>query len=358
MSIKIGLDRIIIRNIFLIGVDIKTLKENLEVEDKKFGRLSLSEGNKGYKTTDLVTGQEIYIQELFINIENVVGRYILEFNFGFRYGDFQISIGFNAPRLEHETNEKNLNDINIIEDIPNRLESLLADKGIYIDIEEAKIADMEINANIYNNKFAYTFDLLVAILNNDGKKAFMVKLNELESIKVKLSDRVMKAYDKAKEMLDNGEIPSSLDLGRIEVNTKHIANLERILGKERKLTDLAKNFDKIEKFYLNTIEKNIKVPLEKYIIETEEKLFQELENGAKPSDVFEKYTDIATKNNLILDIELFKNAVKRHYKVNKKGSPTSVIKAQLNRKKRQGINIDRLEGNIKRLKDFFKEIGL
>lgn len=357
---QIGLDRIVIRNIFLVGVDLETLRDNVETKDKKFGRLSLAEGNKGYKTIDLKTEKEVHINELFLNVENIeTGKYILEFDFGYRYGDFQISIGFNAPRLQYPTNEKNVNDISVIEDIPSQLEKILADRGIFVDIEEAKVADMEININVYNMDFIKTFEILNECWKADNQKVFIVESKYgKESLKLKLSDRVIKVYDKVRQMIESGEIPTSNDITRIEINVKHNARMKELLGEERKLVDLARNFDKIERFLLNTIEKNIKRPFEKYIQETEERLFQELQQGNTPRGVFEKYTDIATKENLILDVDMFKNAVKRHYKEAKKGSPTSVIKGQLKRKKKEGIEIERLEGNIEKVRQVLEELGL
>jgi len=99
----------------------------------------------------------------------------------------------------------------------------------------------------------------------------------------------------------------------------------------------------------------MKRPYENYKKGLTEYMVNELNDGKKP---FELLFDLCYGMKLV-DVDLFSQAVKIHYKQRGKKSPTSVIKGQM--KKLENRNNEmyiKLQGNCDKMERFFDEINI
>ena len=342
---KIGLDRI----------SLVINSENIVVDTKKVVGLQKGEGTMVY---DLATNKKIEIAVLNRKIRGAgIGEVdtdaIVVRNNNFDKNKFDIVV--NGAKLLYGTNERNIEGL-ALERLAEEVACKLASEGIYIDMSKATIGSVEINYNIDDKKLYDVFELIAKANMYEGFKAYKVEVKDgIQTVKIKKDKYELKIYRKTEQLKETGKLVDSGNLVRFEVSTNVNSEKAKFLGDNMTLESLVENWDKAMAWYLRCIDLTINKPIDKYITEVEGLIIASMRSGKKPSEVA---TGLLLNNNL-LDFEIFSNAVKKHYKQNKKGSPSSVLKGI--RKKLEKANSERFKsmtGNLEKLEEFYKEIGL
>lgn len=345
---NIGLDRIKLCNLFIKSVDIELIQA-------RGGTVVI--GETGLKTINKNTGEVIFMEDLTINIEGLGlsdNSYIAEIQINKKNAikDWQVVAGVNIPKLYYTNNGINICDENELEGIPILLEKEFLKYGIEIEgIQNATVSSIEINYNIHDIQFYKTMKLINEAWKQAGHKVFVVDTkNGLESLKLKLPTREIKIYNKTQQLKDIGHIvPKDQDITRIEISTSHITTVKSVLDGNA-LIELIDNFEKLQKFYKDTIKKNIKKPFMDYCKSMENEMLEHLMSGVAPKDIINKIG-----LGKVVDLDIYANAIKKYYKKKyPKSSPSNVIKNNINKIS----NKEEFMGNIEKMKVFFEDIGV
>lgn len=342
----IGLDRLKLNNIMAKSVNINKILA--------FGDITVNTKGAGYKTVDINTGEIIYVEDLKLNIagaglsENCEAMQI-QINKNGALREWKISIGVNVVKLLYGSNEKNLSEESEIEAIPKLIEKTCKMHGLEIDLTTATLSSFEVNVNIIGNQFYNTMKILNEAWKNEGNKVFLTDTKEgVESMKLKLPTREIKIYKKDIQLQDMGHVCTTKDITRIEVSTSHTKTIKQTFFTNNFL-DILENMELIRRFYKNSIRNNIKKPFEAYCKNSINEMFDLLESGVKPSDML-----MQVGINRVIDLDLYKQAIVKHYKASNKKNPYTMINNNI----KKISNAQQYMGNIKKLENFFEYIGL
>lgn len=342
----IGLDRITLNNIKLKSI-------NIQLIELLGGKVIVSKRNVGYRTIDQDSGEVIYLSEFKMNIEGFGWcdksyAIQLQLNKDNGYEEWTVSAGINVPKLYYANNLNNIHKQDQIQGIPWVLEGYMKERGIEVDLTNATVTSLEVNYNIKDKEFYKTMTVINEAWKHSGQKVFVADTKDgIESLKLKLPTREIKVYNKVKQLQDVGyKTLGENDVTRIEVSSNHITTIKSVLG-GNKLTDLIGNYPRLVMFYKNTINNSIYKPFEKYCDDNVKMMCDLLQEGIKPSRVL----DIVGMNKIV-DLDLYKQAIVKHYKDNRKTNPYNVVKNNINRVN----NKENYIGNIQKMEEFMKEI--
>lgn len=349
-NLEIGLDRLRLANVEVVGVDF----EKFKVMNGEFTK------GKGIGVVDMKTSETIQVNDFYVNVEGFgtdKDNYALQLQLYKLKGkdDYTFTLGVNAPKLYSVTNVKNVCVETEVKNIPNLIQKHLEKVGVYVDLVQATVSYFEVNYNIYGEKFDNTFRLINECWKMDNNKVFGVDTKKgYESLKLKLPTREIKAYNKGKHLKDTKQCVNVDDVARIEVSTSHKTTIRRLFGDDRLIT-ICNNIDKMQYFYQRAIKYSVKVPYISYKDNLLEYMVKELESGVKP---FELQYRLAVTNRLV-DVELFAKAIKIYYKKVGKKSPNNVIKSNVNRLQKVDMELyNRLQNNCNKIEKFLDDIGL
>jgi hypothetical protein len=172
---------------------------------------------------------------------------------------------------------------------------------------------------------------------------------------VKNSYLKIKVYNKSKQLYDTGQLQEDENLVRIEVSTGKDKTIKYITGGKPCMDGVIENWDRLEKWFKDTLIKHIKKPCDEYNKAVENTMVEKLKQGHKTYDIL---TLQAVQGNLV-DMEIFNRAIKRYYKETGRKSPYTSIKNTKNRfEKCDNELYDKLIGNIDALENLWESIGL
>lgn len=346
MQQKIGIDKIRIANVAIVGIDFEKFTGYYEL-------------GKGREVMDLRTGEVNEICKLEVKVKGLEDdkkENTIDLSLQNIFGNYVFMINSNAPKLIHQTNVNNIHSVEELKEIPKLIQEGLMEKGVVIDLESANVTAFEVNFNIENSKFLDTLKLISEAWKNEGYKVFQVDTKEgLESLKLKLTNKEIKVYDKTKHIKDVLNITIEGNVVRVEVSTSKQQVIDRLLKGDTSIENFINNLEAIQEFYKETIKDNLKKPLLKYTRSIENEIVESLNSGKKANMVL---NELAFENKLV-DLDIFANGIKKHYKVTGKKKPHSVINGQLNRFRKVNEKLaDKLTGNLKIMEEFFEKIGI
>ena len=349
-KIEIGLDRLRLANVKILGVDIAKFKS-------MDGQLNLGEG---VEIIDMNTGEIIQVNDFYINIDGFGAdkdNLALQLQLYKLKGknDYTFTLGVNAPKLYSVTNVDNLSNQKEVENIPQMIQKYLQKVGVYTNLEQATVSYFEVNYNICDDSFINTFKIINECWKLDNNKVFVVDTKDgYESLKLKLATREIKLYNKVKQLQDTLQFVIADDVARVEVGTSHKTTIKRLLGDD-KLYTLCSNLDRVQDFYKKVINDNMKKPYMSYKQTLLDYMVKELESGVKP---YELQYRLAVTNRLV-DLELFAKAIKVYYKKVGKKSPNNVIKSNFKRLHNVDVELyKRLQNNCEKIEKFFDDIEI
>ena len=223
-------------------------------------------------------------------------------------------------------------------------------------MKQARLSSVEINVNSTNEKLYDAMKIIRKGFNTSNDKVFIVESkNNIESLMVKNNYLKVKVYDKAQQLQDTGQICESENLVRVEVSTKHKDAINKITNHNPSIDGVIENWDKLEKWFRDTLNKYIKKPCDEYHQAVIDDMVEMFKRGGKSRDVLLMFS---VKEELT-DLELYRLAVKKYYKETGKKSPNSVIKNTMNRyEKVHTETYKRLSGNIDALNELWEQVGL
>jgi hypothetical protein len=343
---EIGIDKIRLSNVVVIGIDYSRFSGYYEL-------------GKGREVMDLKTGEVSEICKLEVKVKGLGDakkESTIDLSLQNIFGNYIFMINSNAPKLFDETNINNIHTTKELKEIPRLIQEGLMDKGVIIDLEKSNVTAFEVNFNVKDEKFLHALKMISEAWKNEGHKVFQVDtLEGLESLKLKLTNKEIKVYDKTKHIREVLNISIEGNVIRIEVSTSKQQVIDRLLKGDTSLENFINNLENIQGFYRETIRENLKKPLIKYVEAIENEIVEALDNGKKANVVL---NELAFQNKLV-DLDIFASGVKKHYKKAKKGSPTSVIRGQLKRLRKVDSELaDKLTGNLKIMEEFFKELDI
>ena len=354
-KLSVGLDKIDLSNVRVIGVQCKKLLSN---------RAILELGGSGLESIDFDSEKDIIINEMLVTVaakdnerENAI-QISINKQKGLK-GYYYTALSFNAPKLFERTNETNISEEVIVSQLPQIIAEKLANEGVFIDIEKATIKACEINTNIVDNgAFKETYELIKESWKNEDEKVFLVDSKKgYESMKCNRATRKLKIYDKARELREQGyEVEN--EITRIEVSTSHATTLKQLLKDDISFINFCNSFETMQKYYKKVIKDDIQKPVSKFIGKLEDEIFNELEKGKKPYKIYEGYINDKQKRNLIVDLVAFDNAITKYYKKNKKKNLSRDIKNFHERilKKTNLENYNKLVNNMERIEQLVENI--
>lgn len=365
VKLEIGADRLEVSKAKLIGIHYKHL-----IASRK---QKVEESMEGLSVINFDNEKEMQITELAVSVpglgdgmDNWVIELDLKKQIGLK-GAYYIQLSINAPKIFNVTNENNVSDGRELKHLPQLVEKKLSEIGVYVSLEEATMRGFEVNANTTENKFKETFELVSeawkAELDEKGvnkkNKVFLVDTEDgYESLKLKKDHRTVKVYDKIKQLKDTGQITINENLARIEVYTSHTTTIQRMLGDDITFANFCNNIEAIQHYYRTSIETDIEKPINQFRKRIEHQIFEKLEAGEKPIDVYEGYINHKRKRKLIVDLSVFDNAMKKYYKKHKKANLQRDIKTLHNKvlKKTDQENYESLVDNFARIERFMQQI--
>ena len=349
-EVNIGLDRLRLANINVLGVDFNRFIAN-------GGEFNLGEG---VEVVDMKTSEVIQINDFYINVEGFAegdDNSTLQLQLYKLKGrnDYTFTLGVNAPKLYATTNIDNVSNSKQIEHIPQMIQRHLAKVGVYVDLEQATVSYFEVNYNICDDSFINTFKMINECWKSDNNKVFIVDGKDgYESLKLKLPTREIKLYNKVKQLQDTFQFVVEDDVARVEVSTSHKTTIKSLFGDD-KLETLCHNVDRIQDFYKKVVNDNIKKPYMVYKQMLLDYMVDQLENGVKP---YELQYRLSVTNRLV-DLKLFAEAIKMYYRKVGKKSPNNVIKSNLKRLHNVDEDLyNKLQNNCDKIERFFDDIGI
>ena len=264
-------------------------------------------------------------------------------------------INITVPKIFNATNEQNVTQEDFEYIVP-MVEDILLHEKVFLDVGESNLGSFEINYNVNNPKL---YDCLIVVCKaviNNGHKVYKVENQDgIQSVKIKKARHTIKIYKKSEHIQEQGQQVEDEHLVRFEVSTNVLDEKKRLLGNDITLNGLIHQWQDVEDWYKSCINNSIKKPVNKYLKQLEDECFERLNQGTKPSMLV---NDLMFRNDLI-DLCVFDNALKRHYKSTGKTKPYSVIKStharleKLNPKRYQEVT-----GNVQELEKFYNLLGI
>ena len=258
-------------------------------------------------------------------------------------------------KLYGETNEKNV-PIYKMNEVIEMIQEILTKNGIVFDVRYEYLTSFEVNANINDKKLYDSIDVIAKANIFKNQTVFKAENGEgIQSLKIPKNKYTGKVYKKSEHLQEQGYDVEQEHLVRFEISTGDWTQKERLFGDDCSLNGLANNGDKVLEWFMVCIRETIKKPVEKYLKQLENECVDKLNAGVKPSQVI---NELMFTNRLV-DLTVFDNAMKRHYKDSGKKKPQTVIKSTHNRLKK--LNEDRYNqvvGNVESLERFYQYIGI
>lgn len=343
-KIDIGLDRLQLSNIEVIGLDFMRFR-------------GYYEKGKGKEVIDMKTGEVIEISKLIVKVDGISesekDNYKIRLDLDNVFGNYQYIVKTNAPKLIYNSNENNISNLEHLDKLKTIIENELMKEGVIVDTENLKVTEFEVNANSHIPKMVDSLRLVSNAWKFDGNKVPQVDTREgLESILLKRSNRKTKVYNKSKQLDDTLQIKLHDNTVRVEVSTNRTDTIQRIIGCENTLDNFIDNFNSVQDWYKDCIKRDIQTPLRAYVNKLENHIIGRMDRGEKTPHIL---LEVATKGDLV-DIDIFSNAVKKQYKSQGKKSPSNVINNQI--KKLDSSIVERLSGNLEVIEQFFEDIGI
>lgn len=260
-------------------------------------------------------------------------------------------INITVPKVFNATNERNVTQEDFEYIVP-MIEDILLHEKVFLDVGESNLGSFEINYNVNNQKLYDCLMLVCKAIINNGHKVYKVEnKNGIQSIKIKKARHIIKIYKKSEHLQEIGQEAIEDYVVRFEVSTNVLDEKKRLLGDDITLNGLIHQWQDVEDWFKSCIKNSIKKPVNKYLKQLEDECLERLNQGVKPSQVV---NDLMFKSDLI-DLSVFDNAIKRHYKATGKKRPQSVIKSTHARlKKLNPKRYQEVTGNVEELEKFYK----
>lgn len=321
-------------------------------------RMNIEKGEKA-EILDIATGEVIGVSDFNLTIKGISLQdkddYSIKVTL-MKKPSVNFVLDINIPKLLYNTNERNANNLKHLSEVNQIIEKKLSEVGVYTDMTKARISSLEINVNSTDKKLYDAMKIIRKGFNVSNDKVFIVESdNEIESLMVKNSYLKVKVYNKSQQLQDTGQLQENENLVRVEVSTGKDKTIRQITGDNPCMDGIIENWDKLEKWFKDTIEKQIKKPCDEYNKAVENAMVEKLKQGHKTYDVL---TLQAVQGNLV-DMEIFSRAIKRYYKETGRKSPYTSIKNTKNRFEKCDDELyDKLTGNIDALDRLWEQIGL
>lgn len=321
-------------------------------------RMNIEKGEKA-EILDIATGEVIGVSDFNLTIKGISLQdkddYSIKVTL-MKKPSVNFVLDINIPKLLYNTNERNANNLKHLSEVNQIIEKKLSEVGVYTDMTKARISSLEINVNSTDKKLYDAMEIIRKGFNVSNDKVFIVESdNEIESLMVKNSYLKVKVYNKSQQLQDTGQLQENENLVRVEVSTGKDKTIRQITGDNPCMDGIIENWDKLEKWFKDTIEKQIKKPCDEYNKAVENAMVEKLKQGHKTYDVL---TLQAVQGNLV-DMEIFSRAIKRYYKETGRKSPYTSIKNTKNRFEKCDDELyDKLTGNIDALDRLWEQIGL
>ena len=321
-------------------------------------RMNIEKGEKA-KILDIATGEVIGVSDFNLTIKGISLQdkddYSIKVTL-MKKPSVNFVLDINIPKLLYNTNERNANNLQHLSEVNQIIEKKLGEVGVYTDMTKARISSIEININSTDKKLYDAMKIIKKGFSATNDKVFIVESkNNIESLMVKNSYLKVKVYNKSKQLQDTGQLQENENLVRVEVSTGKDKTIKQITGDKPCMDGIIENWDKLEKWFKDTINKQIKKPCDEYNKAVESAMVEKLKQGNKTYDILAMQ---AVEGNLV-DIEIFARAMKRYYKETGRKSPTTSIKNTKNRLKKYDDELyDSLVGNIDALERLWEGIGL
>lgn len=344
-KLNIGLDRC---RFVLSGVAI----------DGGIYRMNIEKGEKA-QILDIATGEVIGVSDFDLTIKGISLQekddYTIKVTL-MKKPNINFVLDVNIPKLLYNTNERNASNLEHLTEVNQIIQKKLSEVGVYTDMTKARVSSLEINVNSTDSKLYDAMKIIRKGFNASNEKVFVVESkNNIESLMVKNRYIKVKVYNKTQQLQDTGQLYENESLVRVEVTTLDSRTINAITGNDPTINGIIENWNKVEEWFRNVIEKHIKKPCEEYNKAVENAMVQELKQGHRTYDIL---TLQAEQGNLV-DLELFTRAMKRYYKETGKKSPTTMIKNTKNRyEKLNKCRYDMMTGNIEALEKLWNGIGL
>ena len=321
-------------------------------------RMNIEKGEKA-EILDIATGEVIGVSDFNLTIKGISLQdkddYSIKVTL-MKKPSVNFVLDINIPKLLYNTNERNANNLKHLSEVNQIIEKKLAEVGVYTDMTKARISSLEININSTDKKLYDAMKIIRKGFNASNDKVFIVESNNnIESLMIKNRYMKVKVYNKAQQLQDTGQLQECENLVRVEVSTNNSSAVNTITGNNPCMDGIIENWDKLEKWFKDTIDKQIKKPCEEDNKAVENAMVEKLKQGHKTYDIL---ATEGTKGNLV-DLEIFSRAMKRYYKEVGKTKPHTVIKNTKNRfEKTDNELYDSLIGNIDALERLWDGIGL
>lgn len=321
-------------------------------------RMNIEKGEKA-KILDIATGEVIGVSDFNLTIKGISLQdkddYSIKVTL-MKKPSVNFVLDINIPKLLYNTNERNANNLQHLSEVNQIIEKKLGEVGVYTDMTKARISSIEININSTDKKLYDAMKIIKKGFNATNDKVFIVESkNNIESLMIKNSYLKVKVYNKSKQLQDTGQLQENENLVRVEVSTGKDKTIKQITGDKPCMDGIIENWDKLEKWFKDTINKQIKKPCDEYNKAVESAMVEKLKQGNKTYDILAMQ---AVEGNLV-DIEIFARAMKRYYKEVGKSKPHTVIKNTKNRFEKYDNELyDSLIGNIDALERLWDGIGL
>lgn len=346
------------KEVNIIGIDRCRFSISTIAIDRSVFKMHIEEG-KTVEIVDINSGEIIGISEFDMTIKGVAlndkDDYTIKLELMKKLG-ITFVLDVNVPKLLYNSNENNVNNLEHLAKVNAIIEKKLKEVGVIVDMEKAKLTSIEVNINNNNPKLYDSFKMLKKGMLNGSDKVFSTENKEgLESLMIKNSYLKVKIYNKAKQLDDTFQLRHNESLIRIEVSTSHKKTMDTLSYHNPTVEGIIKNWDKLEKWFKDTLKKQIKTPTDKFNQSVIDSMVEQLKEGHKTYDVL---IEEGIKGNLV-DIELFSKAMKKYYKEVGKTKPHSVINNTKKRLENKNKALyDSLVGNIETLDKLWKDLGI
>ena len=342
---KIGLDR------------CRFVLDTIAIDFGKY-RGNIEKGERA-KVVDMRTGEVIGISDLNLDIKGIAtdntDNYRVKLEL-MKKPQVAFVLDVNIPKLLYNSNERNVSNLEHLNQVNEIIENKLREHGIHTDMKQARVSSIEVNINSNDPKLYDCFKLIRKGLLENNNKVFQVEnKNRYESLMIKNSYLKLKVYDKVQQLSDTQQLVDNKALIRIEISTRHKKILDILSNDSATLEGIISNWDGLEKWFIDTINKQIKKPCDKFCDLVVDDMVEKLKQGYRTYDVlFEQ----AHKGNIV-DLDLFDVAMKKYYKEVGKSKPHTIIKNTKKRlEKMDKQQYDSLVGNKVALDKLWHDLGL
>lgn len=343
-NLEIGLDRLHLSNLDVIGIDFVRFR-------------GYYERGEGKEVVDMRTGEVTGVSKLIVKVDGISksdkDNYKIKLDLKNVFGDYHYVITTNVPKLLYNSNENNVHKVDHLKQLKDIIENELSKEGVMVDLENATVTDFEVNTNTHNPKMIDSLKLIMNAWKFEGNKVPSTDTKDgLESIMIKRSNRKIKVYNKAKQLDDTLQLKIYDDTVRVEVSTGKTDTIKRIIGCDNTLDNFIEGFEDIQLWYKDCIERDIQKPLKSYIEKIENHIIDRMNNKERTANIL---LDLALKGDMV-DLDIFSNAVKKQYKQQGKLKPHTVIRNQM--KKLDSDLVEKLSGNLEAVEEFFEKLGI